>query len=203
MTAPSGNSRPNRTGRQVQDITDLGVVHPHDIAEHDRCTELDGKRLQGRVEFHSVSHPTGLIGRLAPRGTIAMFGRVEDGLGTAATATQLVEAGVCGHAIAPGPKAGPTIEPAEAPHDGQQCLLTGVGGVGLVAGQPAADGEEAVVVTPEELIQRCPITEFGPLDQLFVRRMVLGSAIVLSQDRAPRSRTDGAEPDRPNPRVPG
>ena len=72
---------------------------------------------------------------------------------SAAAPAQLVEAGVGGDAVGPGPEAGPPVEAADAAHDGDHRLLRGVGGVGVVAGDPPAHGVDPVVVEAQQLLE--------------------------------------------------
>jgi hypothetical protein len=47
---------------------------------------------------------------------------------------QFVEAGVHGDAVRPCTKRRSAVEACDAAHDGDECFLAGVGGVGIVSG---------------------------------------------------------------------
>ena len=68
-------------------------------------------------------------------------------------AAQLVEARVGGDPVGPGGEGGPAVEAADAADDGDQRLLGGVERVGVVAGQPAADGVDPVVVAAQQRVE--------------------------------------------------
>src|SRR3546814_6943882 len=74
----------------------------------------------------------------AVRGHPALTGGVVEGQSrgrSPAPAPQLVEARVGGDPVGPRGERSPPVEAPEAPHDGDEGLLGGVLGIGLVAGQ--------------------------------------------------------------------
>ena len=98
--------------------------------------------------FTAASRSSGRPGRRAP-----------------SPAPQLVEAGVGGHPVGPGREGGSPVEAADAPGDRDERLLGGVERVGLVAGQPAAHGVDAVVVPTQERVERRSVALLGGADQ--------------------------------------
>jgi hypothetical protein len=81
---------------------------------------------------------------------------------------QLVEAGIRGDAVEPGAEAGPAVVPVEAPDDGDQRLLAGVGGVGVVSGEPPAQGVDPVVVPSQQRVERLVVPVQGSGDERLV-----------------------------------
>jgi hypothetical protein len=113
---------------------------------------------------------------------------------------ELVEAGVGGHSVGPGGEGGTAVEAPDALRDGDERLLGGVQAVGLVAGQPAADGVDPVVVTSEQRVESDAIALLGGADQRLV--VGLGSDAPrlptrLVSVRTPAPRRSPLEPVRP------
>ena len=90
--------------------------------------------------------------------------------GAALAAAQLVEAGVGRHPVGPGGEGGAAVEAPDAAGDGDQGLLGGVEGVGLVAGQPAAHGVDPVVVAAQQRVEGGAVALLGGADE----RLVVG-----------------------------
>ena len=78
----------------------------------------------------------------------------EPGDGAPAATAELVEARVRGHPVGPGAEGGAAVEPGQPADDGEEGLLGGVEGVGLVAGQSPAQAEDPVVVPAEQRVER-------------------------------------------------
>jgi hypothetical protein len=77
----------------------------------------------------------------------------------------LVEGGVDGDAIGPGGETGTPVEAVKAADDSDERVLQGVGGVGVAARHPTADGVEPVVVAAQERVKRSPVAGSGPSDE--------------------------------------
>ena len=96
------------------------------------------------------------------------IGPVVDEHGSAAAATQFVEARVGGDAVRPGGERRAAVEAVDAAHDGDECVLGCVGCVGVAAGDAPADGENAVVVAAQEGVECGPIAAGRGLNERVV-----------------------------------
>lgn len=94
-----------------------------------------------------------------------MFVLGETGIGAPASTTEFVEACVGGDPIRPCRELGPTIKPRKALDDRNQGFLGGVESVGIVAGQPAADGVDPILMASQQLIEGTLVSRLGRLDQ--------------------------------------
>jgi hypothetical protein len=88
---------------------------------------------------------------------------------------QLVEAGIRRHSVRPRGERRPAVEAVEAAGDGDERLLAGVEGVGLVTGEPAAQGIQAVVVGSQQTVESALVPTPRGLDELGV--VVRGVAV--------------------------
>ena len=127
-------------------------------------------------------HRDGGVGRLAP-----LVGQV--GQWSPAPAPQLVEAGVGGHPVGPGRKRRPAVEAGQAPHDGEERLLRGVGGVGVVAGDAPGQGVDAVVVLAQQLLEGRSVAVPGRRHQVLRR---IGHVTAISEICSCHGRWHGA-----------
>jgi hypothetical protein len=146
---PPGDPRSHGAGRDLEDLPDLRVVEPEDVAQHHRRAELDRESRQGGVD----GVPIGNRGLERGRSRAGVRGEVLGREGTTLAPAQLVEARVRRHPVGPGREGGATVEAIQTPNDGDQRFLGGVGRVGVVPGQPAAQGVDAVVVSPEQDVE--------------------------------------------------
>jgi hypothetical protein len=67
--------------------------------------------------------------------------------------------------VDPGRERRATVEPGEAPHHGDEGLLGGVLGIGVVAADAPADGVHPVDVHAQELLEGIPVPCLGGTDQ--------------------------------------
>jgi hypothetical protein len=168
---PAGDAGANGARRDLEHGGDLGVVEAELVAEHDRRPELLGEAGEGVVQDRAVDHR--VVEARSPARCGVGLGRVgvEAGDRSAAPAPQLVEARVGGDPVAPGGEGAAAVEAREPPDDGDQRLLGGVVGIGVVPGEAAADGVDAVLVAAQERVEGAPIAGLGGLDE---RRIVRG-----------------------------
>lgn len=164
----SGDAALHGADGHPEALGDLAVVEVVDVAEHDGDPELLGQVGDGTLEVGSVGdrRVDGVVGVLAD--TVGEVDRLVGAGGTVASARErhgrpsttppeLVEAGIGGHAVRPGGERRAAVETGQATCDGDEGLLGGVGGVGGVAGDPPAHGEDAVVVTAQQLLERVAV----------------------------------------------
>jgi hypothetical protein len=132
------------------------------VAKHDRGPEVLRQRRQRLVGGQPVGD------RVVERGTVAARRDLvlgEAGVGTPAAPPELVDAGVVGDAVGPGRELRAPVEPGEAADDGQERFLRGVRGVGVLAGDAAADRVDVVVVAPQQRVERGTVTGLRRGDQ--------------------------------------
>jgi hypothetical protein len=161
--------RSDRTGRDVEYRRDLGVVEAGEVPQHDRRPELLRQPLEGGVDVDPVGHIVVDARWAAARGLLELR---QTGIRPATPPAELVEAGVRRHPIRPRAERGSTVEPGQAAHQGDQGLLSGVEGVGLVARESPADRVDPVVVPAEKRVEGALIASLGRRDQ----GMVIGAA---------------------------
>jgi hypothetical protein len=86
----------------------------------------------------------------------------------ALAAAELIEAGIGRYPICPRAERRASVESVEVAHDRDHRVLRGVGGVGVVAGDSAAHGMNAVVVTAQQLVECPTVSPLGCSHQLVV-----------------------------------
>src|SRR5206468_1189514 len=116
---------------------------------------------QGGVDVEPRGHQRA---RVADDGcAAALFG--QPGLRPPPATAELVEARVRRYAVRPCAERGATVVARQPAHDRQQRLLRGVVRVAGVAGQPAAEPVDAVVVTAQEELERLAVTRLRGSNQ--------------------------------------
>lgn len=141
----AGDTRADGTGRNLEDRGDLGVIEGTHIAQHDGGAELEWQELERLVDrepVHDLLVDRGCHDIAA--GIVVLVGN--DGQWTAPASPKLVEARVGRNSVRPRREGRATVEAMEAADDGDQCFLSGIGGVGAIPGEPDAQCEQAVVV---------------------------------------------------------
>ena len=149
-----GDAGAHGAGRELEHRGDLGVVEVAHVAEHDGDAEVLRQLGEGGVEAQPIGDRGVHGGAGSARSARSSSGRPE--AGSPPAAAQLVEAGVGVDAVGPRRERRAAVEAGEAAHDGDQRLLGGVGGVGVVAGDAPAQGVDPVVVDAQELVRAPP-----------------------------------------------
>ncbi len=169
VSAAPGDAGPNGSRRDLQGAGDLGVIEAGDVPQHDRDPELLGQLIEGAGEGQMVGQPF-VVARFVGHGLRDLLDRD----GPTLAAAELIEAGVGGHPVAPGPECRATVEAGKTSNDGQERLLTAVSGVGVVPGDPPTHRVETVVVEPEQLVHGLGIAPLGPGHQFGIGRVDAG-----------------------------
>ncbi len=153
--AAAGDARLHGADGDVEGLGDLGVVEVGDVAEHDGDAELLGQPGQGGVDRHPVDDAVDRaarqrVGRLG--GPVARRRRrAGPGAACAGGARRGRRWWRCGR---PTWRTRPAVEAVEPADDADHRLLGGVVGVAAGAGDPPAHGVDAVVVPPQQGVER-------------------------------------------------
>ena len=128
---------------------DLGVVERAEVAEHDGSPEPMG--VAGSAASTSIRAAATSPGSLAPLGTC----RNASGSGRGRRPRRRSSSRhVGGDPVGPGAERGALIEAGQTADDGDERLLGGVGGVGVVAGQPTSERVDRVMVAAQQVVER-------------------------------------------------
>ena len=160
MFPAPGNSASDRACWDAQQLGDLVVVAANDVAQNEGESKVLGKVVQRLGQDYSV----GDLRIMA----LPWEREVSDDVGRNGppfAAPELIEAGVGCYSVSPGGELGSAIEPGEPADNGEQRLLTPVGGIGIISHDPPTDGVNAVVFTFEQPVHGGAVAPLGGMDQ--------------------------------------
>jgi len=96
QSGPSAmDTTPHRPDRHIESVGDLGIGHPHHVAEHQRCPEVIGQRLERTLDLDgkidrgqsliggrgSGQDPFGIVGERLHRAPFATPNLIEEHIG--------------------------------------------------------------------------------------------------------------------------
>ena len=133
-------------------------------------------------------------------GQVGILYLFETGRRPAGSPSQLVDRRVHGYPVHPGGEPAAAIETVQPADDGDEGILGGVSGVGVVAGEAAAHRVHPVIVGPQQRLEGAAVTQAGQLDERpVVAPGIVGDRLSRPATRSPSNdphRSDGAPPCR-------
>lgn len=169
-SAPASNARAHGARCEFEHGRDLGIVEADLVPEHDRRPEVFGQLGQGGVEHDPIGDLVGKAGRIV--GSLLVdppIVLVDKGRGGASAApSEFIETCIGRDPVRPGAEFRPAFEPVDPLGDRNERFLGGVERIGVVAGEATADRIDAVIVAPQQRIQRAGVAALGGRNQRVV-----------------------------------
>lgn len=161
------DSRPNGSGRNIEDRRDLRVVETDEIPKGDRGAVLRREPRERGVDVELIGHRF-----VEPPRADARLGNDVDRSGPTSPPPGLVERGIRGDAVAPGCEPGAAVERLDAARDREERFLGGIERVFGVHEHAAADRVHQPRVSLQQRVERAAIPVRGGGGELLVVAIV-------------------------------